>query len=61
MAIGNVELMLECFPQHLHQGTARMKKDIEQRAWKRCPDGLIVARAYGPLGVASPRSSGWIT
>ena len=27
MAIGNEELMRECFLQHLRTGTARMKKD----------------------------------
>ena len=24
MAVGNVELMHECFPKHLHMGRARM-------------------------------------
>ena len=27
MAIGNGELMHECFPKHSRMGTARMKKD----------------------------------
>ena len=30
MAIGNEELMHECFPKHLHMGTARMKQDKER-------------------------------
>ena len=29
MAIGNEELMHECFPKHTRVGTARMKKDKE--------------------------------
>ena len=29
MAIGNGELMHECFPKHLRMGTARMKLDEE--------------------------------
>ena len=29
MAIGNGELMQECFPKHSHMGTARMKSDKE--------------------------------
>ena len=29
MAIGNWELMHECFPKHSHMGTARMKLDNE--------------------------------
>ena len=29
MAIGNVELMHECFPEHSRKGTARMKYDKE--------------------------------
>ena len=29
MAIGNVELMHECFPKHLRMGTVRMKYDKE--------------------------------
>ena len=29
MAIGNGELMHECFPKHLRMGTARMKSDEE--------------------------------
>ena len=29
MAIGNGELMHECFPKHLCMGTARLKKDNE--------------------------------
>ena len=29
MAIGNGELMHECFPKHLRMGTARMKQDNE--------------------------------
>ena len=28
-AIGNVELMHECFPKHSHRGTTRMKYDNE--------------------------------
>ena len=56
MAIGNGELMHECFPKHLRMGTARMKQDKETDEGgkkrgvsmekskagtkKRCPDGL---------------------
>ena len=29
MAIGNVELMHECFPKHLCKGTGRMKYETE--------------------------------
>ena len=29
MAIGNVELVHECFPEHWRMGTARMKQDKE--------------------------------
>ena len=29
MAIGNGELLHECFPKHLRMGTARMKQDKE--------------------------------
>ena len=29
MAIGNVELMQECFPKHMRMGTTRMKYDKE--------------------------------
>ena len=29
MAIGNGELMHECFPKHSHMGTTRMKEDKE--------------------------------
>ena len=29
MAIGNVELMLECFPKHSRMGTERTKSDKE--------------------------------
>ena len=29
MAIGNRELMQECFPEHSRMGTVRMKKDKE--------------------------------
>ena len=29
MAIGNGELMHECFPKHLRMGTARTKQDKE--------------------------------
>ena len=29
MAIGNGELMHECFPKHLRMGTSRMKEDKE--------------------------------
>ena len=40
MAIGNVELMYECFLKHSPFGSARMKKDKdteeddEKRVWK---------------------------
>ena len=51
MAIGNGELMQECFPKHLRMGTARMKKDNKQGGVrmerskvstkeKRSPDGI---------------------
>ena len=30
MAIGNLELMHECFPKHSHMGTERMKSDEEK-------------------------------
>ena len=37
MNIGNEELMQECFPKHLHMGTARMKYDREREEdKKRC-------------------------
>ena len=36
MAIGNEELMLECFPKHLRMGTAKMKEDREREDDKRC-------------------------
>ena len=37
MAIGNLELMHECFPKHLRMGTARMKYDRERdEDKKRC-------------------------
>ena len=29
MALGNKELMHECFPKHLRMGTPRMKQDKE--------------------------------
>ena len=28
---------------------------------KRCIDSLAISRAYRPIGVATPRNSGWIT
>ena len=34
MAIGNWELIHECFPKHLHTGTARMKCDKEKEEGK---------------------------
>ena len=35
MAIGNVELMQECFPKHFRMGTAWMKEDKETEDKKR--------------------------
>ena len=55
MAIGNVELVRECFPKHSRMGTARLKQDKEtyeeskrgvsmeiskEDTKKRSPDGL---------------------
>ena len=34
MAVGNVELMHECFPEHLDMGTARMKQVKETKGKK---------------------------
>ena len=64
MAIGNVELMQECFPKHFRMGTTNMKQDKETEGEgkkrrvlieisavgtkKRNPDGLTVARANHP-------------
>ena len=64
--------MHEYFPKHLRMGTARMKQDKETEeegkmrrmntestaGTKKSPDGLTVAWAYRPHGVATLRSSG---
>ena len=44
MAIGNEELMLECFPKHSSMGTARMKKDKETEEGKK--RGVIMGNFF---------------
>ena len=67
----------ECFPKRSRMGTARLKQDeeSEEEGYKRevsierskavtkkiSPNGLTIARAYRPTGIATPPSSGRIT
>ena len=69
MAIGNEELMHECFPKHFRMGSARMKYGTEREEGKtRCvsmerskagtkrlsPKGLKYSSGLSSPGVATP-------
>ena len=77
MAIGNVELTHECWPitpahenseielrqsnRGSRQAETNWKWKKGQRAPKKSLDGLNIAEAYRPPGIATSWSSGWIT
>ena len=58
MAMGNGELMHECFPKHSRIGTARMKED-KKRAEERREYGKKVQRARikSPDGLSLPNQN----
>ena len=60
MAIGNGELMQECFPKHSRMGAARMKYDKDEEAQKRGVSmeiSKVGTKERSPAGLSLPNQN----